>query len=441
MVKIYMEKLSLALLVALVFVSFVGCGEDSKMPRVPKSTIDSVSVTQNHVSVSPTIKVYVENSGSMDGYVKGATDFENAVYSYLSDIQHADLGVRTDSLATKNTLVLNYINSEVLQQRPDVKEFIEALEPADFKIKGGKRGISDMSNIIDTIISHTADNDVSILVSDCIFSPGKKYKDKDNADEYIVAQQIGIKSHIVEKLAESPNFSIIVLRLTSQFRGIYYNKFDDKQLINNERPFFMWLMGDRDYLNNILRKVNLNQIKGGGVKNMFMISKPLTVIPYSISLPQPGNGKYEIARIEKNTITNAKTEGRGVDCRFQIGILVNFSSLLLPDEYLMNPNNYSVSSKAYGIEITKYSGSNSQKGYTHMIKLNLLQPVVSKGSVKISLLNTFPQWIDDYTDESGLDINAPCAMEKTYGLKHLLGGVYDAYASNGQYGSITINIK
>ena len=31
--------------------------------------------------------------------------------------------------------------------------------------------------------------------------------------------------------------------------------------------------------------------------------------------------------------------------------------------------------------------------------------------------------------------------KKTYGLSYLLGGVYDAYAYDGQYGSITINIK
>ena len=71
---------------------------------------------------APTIKVYVENSGSMDGYVKGVTDFENAVYSYLSDLQHADLGQK-DSASHKNRLELNYINSEVLTHKSDVEEF------------------------------------------------------------------------------------------------------------------------------------------------------------------------------------------------------------------------------------------------------------------------------------------------------------------------------
>ena len=69
---------------------------------------------------APLIHVYLENSGSMDGYVKGTTDFENAVYSYLSDLQHADLGERSPESPAKNVLELNYINSQVLQQRPDV---------------------------------------------------------------------------------------------------------------------------------------------------------------------------------------------------------------------------------------------------------------------------------------------------------------------------------
>lgn len=389
---------------------------------------------------APTIKVFVENSGSMDGYVKGATDFENAVYSYLSDLQLADLGVKKDSISSKNSMELYYINSKVLPFAPDVKAFINALEPTVFRQRGGNRGTSDMSEIIDTILAQTEDNDVSVFVSDCIFSPGNQYRVRDNADEYIVAQQIGIKSHIVEKLTENPDFSIVVMRLTSEFNGIYYNKFDERQQINNERPFYMWLMGDRAYLKTILDEVALTQIKGKGVQNLFMISKPVSAMPYNISLPQPGNGKYEIAKSEPNAITNAKTDGKGGNSRFQVGISVDFSNILLPDEYLMNPDNYVVSNKAYGVEITKYSGPN-QGRYTHTIKLNLLQPVLSKGTVKISLKNTLPQWINDYTDESGLDIHSVGAMEKTYGLKYLLGGVYDAYASDGQYGSITINIK
>lgn len=83
----------------------------------------------------------------------------------------------------------------------------------------------------------------------------------------------------------------------------------------------MWLMGDKSFLNT--KKVELNQIKGKGVQNIFMISRPLTAILYNISLPQSGNGKYEIAKSEQYAIKNAKTDGRGGNSRFQVGISVN----------------------------------------------------------------------------------------------------------------------
>ena len=87
----------------------------------------------------------------------------------------------------------------------------------------------------------------------------------------------------------------------------------------------------------------------------------------------------------------------------------------------------------------------SQSSYTHIVKLNLTEPIISKGTVKITLQNNMPAWVEEYTDEIGLDINAEGAMEKTYGLKYLIGGVYDAYASNKEqennHGVITVNIR
>lgn len=96
-----MKQLVLSAICAL---SLAGCGGP---PSSPNKNVGQNIVPQEIKSPSPTIKVYVENSGSMDGYVKGATDFENSVYSFLSDVQHADLGDRLDSMAAKNVLILN----------------------------------------------------------------------------------------------------------------------------------------------------------------------------------------------------------------------------------------------------------------------------------------------------------------------------------------------
>lgn len=428
-----MKNLLISIASGLVMVS---CGGPPAVPGTSTNTAES-KIIEN--LPTPTIKVYVENSGSMDGYVKGATDFENAVYSYLSDIQLAKLGIHSDTVvSSKNILELNYINSQILQQQSDVQAFIKALEPYSFKQKGGNRGASDMADILDKIIEQTTNNDISVFISDCIFSPGKQYKQKDNADEYLVAQQIAIKNHFAEKMNQNPNFAIIAMRLVSQFNGLYYNKFDDKININDNRPFYIWLMGDTKQLKRLIDTVDLSEIKGTGVQNIYMAFHPNEAFPYGI-LPQRGIGKFNPDKSDpKTTITNAKVDNKDGNNRFQLAIGVDYSHMLLPDEYLMNPNNYTISNKAYTIEIVKNLNRNSF--YTHIIKLNLIQPIISKGPIKISLQNVLPSWISTYTDEVGFDINADGAMEKTYGLKYLIGGIYDAYKHH-DYGSITINIK
>ena len=423
---------------------FIGCGGPPSAPSQNVATPSSSNEQVLQDLPAPTFNVYVENSGSMYGYTNSiSNDFKNAVYSYLSDIQLAELGVK-DSESFKNIMNLNYINSKVIKCESDVKDFIQRLGPASFQMQGGNMGTSDISNIIKTILSAMSENDVSILISDCIFSPGRQYGTDDDARKYIVSQRIGIKTDIVEKLNLSKDFSVIVLRLNAQFKGRYYNRLDQWINIDNDRPYYIWLMGNRSYLKKVMDEVNITQIKGSGVQNIYMVSKPIKSLSYGILPPPQSIGKFNLDPINPTT-TTLKTRPKKVGGNkvFQLAVGVDFSKLLLPDEYLMNPNNYSISNKAYSVEIVK--NKDSQSSYTHIVKLNLTEPIISKGTVKITLQNNMPAWVEEYTDEIGLDINAEGAMEKTYGLKYLIGGVYDAYASNKEqennHGVITVNIR
>ena len=420
-------------IISLLLFTTWGCGGP---PAVPQKSGMEIEMDKEEELPAPTIKVYVENSGSMDGYVKGVTDFENAVYGYLSDLQLANLGQK-DSTAFKNQLELNYINSEVLPHKSDIEEFIKKLEPTTFRMRGGNRNTSDMSDILGKILeSMKSPNDVSVFISDCIFSPGKRSRSQDNADEYLVSQQIGIRSHLTEYLMKDSNFAVIVMRLMSQFDGNYYNKFDDKTYINDRRPFYICLLGNKKQLKRILDAVSMDRIKGGGVQNVFMISKPGPPFNYGI-LPQKG---YTIdLKNPKTTIINAEVEKIDGKSLFQLAINMDFSGCLLEDAYLLDPANYSVSDKGYALKINRKNATGSP--YTHVLRLNLERPIISKGSIKITLLKTLPTWINQYPDEEGIDIHAPGAMEKTYGLKNLMEGIYDAYSSDEEYGSITVNIK
>lgn len=198
----------------------VACGGNKKEGKTTDDkqsgdTIQSIDLTEN---AKPILNVYLENSGSMDGYVQGVTEFEQAVYSYLSDVKISDV---TDELN------LFYINSNVIAQGSDIADFIEKLEPASFKAKGGNRKSSDISDVLKTILNETTDSIVSILVSDCIFSPGKGR----DAEQYLVNQQIGIKSSFAEHIKRS-SMAVIIYQLFSQFDGLYYNREDNPIKIN-----------------------------------------------------------------------------------------------------------------------------------------------------------------------------------------------------------------
>lgn len=157
-------KLVATLMLIIVVLSTLGCGPSRRGGNKRDVKRDTATAYISPIEFNPIINVYIENSGSMDGYVKGQTEFEHIVYNYLVDLQQ--IGIAKE-------LNLNYINSEILPQQDDITDFIEKLEPTSFKAKGGNRGSSDIALMIKDILAESNDSVVSIFISDCIFHQDK----------------------------------------------------------------------------------------------------------------------------------------------------------------------------------------------------------------------------------------------------------------------------
>lgn len=377
------------------------------------NSIDSVQKEK------PIINVYIENSGSMDGYVKGVTEFEQAVYSYLSDIKIAGL---TDSLN------LYYINSQVIPQGSDIADFIDKLEPSSFKAKGGNRGSSDLANVIETVLKETKIGQVAILVTDGIFSPGKG---KD-AQEYLIGQQIGIKRIFADYLSYNKNASVLVYQMHSNFKGIYYNNVDSKTLTNQIRPYYIWIIGDLKQLANIKDIITYDKLKMFSAdknSNIFSAMNGIQKVKYSIN---PSIGKFKKAK-ENSNCTIKKLEKDSRTGKVSFAVNVDFSNFLIDESYILDSRNYENSSE-YEIEIKQASKKNC--GYTHVIHFSANR--VYAGTVVIKLKASIPNWIEDSND----DIGKNAIPFKTYGIKYQLNGVYDAFTfSNKYYTEIKININ
>lgn len=401
---------------AFIITALFGCDSKPRRTVTAEATSDSILI-----KIKPAYNIFVENSASMNGYVKGITEFEQSVYNYLTDIKISDL---TDSLR------LNYINSKIIQRGSDIEDFILKLEPSSFAQMGGDISVTDLSDVIKNVLQNTSDSTVSILVSDLIFSPGRGK----NAEEYLVNQQIGIKSKVAEHLKKYPSHSVIVYQLTSKFDGRFFDKNDTPHSYAGKRPFYILIVGNNDNLADLMRKCPASKFKGDGVMNTFAISGKGKALNYAV---QYGSGNFSLDKKNpKNSIIKANKDTKGSGEKLlRFNVNVDFSHLLCDDGYLLDVNQYDISDKDFQLKVENHQ---SEK-YTHTLKLST--GIVKPSTLHIKLKSTLPQWIDDYNDKDGIGINESNS-QKTYGVKYLLSGIYEAFTKDGEvYTDLIVNIN
>jgi hypothetical protein len=411
------ETFFFALLAAALFLS--GCGQSGRRHRdggAAAAPASAAAEASPAAAVKPSVNVYVENSGSMDGYVKGATDFENAVYSYLSDISISGIADKFN---------LYYINSKIIRHDADIGDFIQKLEPSSFRVRGGNRGTSDIANVLGDILGKTQENDIAILVTDGIFSPGKGR----NAAEYLKNQQVGIKVKVADYLKKHSSTAIVVYQLSSRFNGFYYNNVDAKVKLNTLRPFYIWIIGNAKHVLKLRKSVPDSKIKGSGVQNIFTAAAANQAVAYAV---KPSSGKFRLSKEDtKTTIEKLGKDRRTGEVKFSVN--VDFSGLLLDESYLTNAANYENHSR-YELDIQP--NPDKTTSYTHV--LSFTSGRVHKGVALVKLKAQLPGWVQTVND----DVGTTAAAGKTYGIKYQLGGVHDAFTfANSYYTAIKINVK
>ena len=413
--------IKITLLLFLILISLNSCGSDRKneSKRTKNANISSTPITQKAALSKPLINVYIENSASMDGFVNGTTEFEQAVYNYLADIKISGIS---------DALNLYYINSSSIPfaSKPNaevIADFIDKLEPSTFKSRGGDRGRSDIANVLKTILKETSKNEIAILVTDGIFSPGKG---KD-ASQYLVSQQIGIKSAMADYLDSNPNTAVVIYQLYSMFNGTYFNKFDERSSIKEARPYYIWIIGQVNNVAILKKAVPESKFNGSGVKSMFSIVPGNQKIDFAI---KQNSGEFEKSRSNpKSEIINLSKDN--ITGKVSFSINANFTNLLLDDRYLTNPTNYEL--KNYNLTIKKIE---AESKYTHT--MNFTADKVKNGLLTVKLKNTLPDWVTLANDEDGSN----AVSGKTYGIKYQILGIYEAFTRQNQYYTeLKINIK
>ena len=380
------------------------------------------------------VNFFMENSASMNGYMTGVTDFETSVYRLLSELQ---------TLALHDSLNLFFINNTIPLAKKDVNDdgisdYIKLLEPVTFRTAGGSTASTDLKTILRTVLNGDMDksvagvdqNNVSILVSDFIFSPGPKVP----AGVYVKLLSDDIKLQFANKL-QSTDLSVIILHMSSQFDGYYYDMNDKPSLFVGSRPYYIWFIGNSEHIATIIESNILGSFREGYLnKYTLRIHKQESALDYKINYnPRVGQFKLEDSAKE---ISNAIPAGK--DFMFQVE--VDLSGLDLDPSYLLDPSNYSLDKQHYSIKITELNGN---PNYTHALELstNDFKPE----PLTVEIFSRVPRWVVEYStlDDTNTSPTSDLAT-KTFGLYPLIEGVHEAFypvTSKQTIISLTIPIK
>lgn len=93
--------------------------------QTPPAEVIGEEQSTTTIAEHPVVNVYLENSGSMNGYVdNGKTLFQQDVYNYLCDIHISGIA---------SEINLHFINSQIINKGSVIEDFINKLTPNSFK--------------------------------------------------------------------------------------------------------------------------------------------------------------------------------------------------------------------------------------------------------------------------------------------------------------------
>lgn len=361
---------------------------DWQSPPMPDVDNDSIE-----------LKVYVENSGSMDGYMCAGSDLKDAVFDYVSDLKR---------LCTSCSL--NYINSKIIPYDGELSAYIKGLTSASFAKAGGDRSNTNLMQIFEAIVREQSPGTVSVFVSDCILDI------PESALDYLGNCQVAIKNTFNDAIKANPWLGVEIIKLESKFDGYWYCGHNKELLRDVKRPYYIWVIGDQRYLAEFNRKVPVEGIIGG-IKE-YCAYATAQCIPFAIEK------KYYVVN-HTNKIT--------------VNVLVDLRGSLQTEGVLENMARYQCAHPAQVQLLSVNKITDPGNLYSHVIALEIDNPATLKeGSITFSYPR-LASWVSLSDDTTGRDVSDN--LDKTTGLMSLIKGVSEAYKSSTDYGTVAFKLK
>lgn len=345
------------------------------------------------------LKVYVENSGSMDAYMCAGSNLKDAVFDYVSDLKR---------LTTSCSLY--YINSKVIPYNGELKSYIKDLTPQSFAMAGGDRRNTDLRDIFEKIIRANGKQCVSVFVSDCILDI------PENAIDFFGNCQVSIKNTFNEALSANPGLGVEIIKLESKFEGYWYCGHNRELLKDVKRPYYIWVIGDQRYLADFNKKVPVENIIGG-IKEYSAYAAPQK-IPFDIT--------------KSTYVTNHSG-------KINVEVLINLRGSLQSGTMCKNTALYKSANPAQVTVASVNEITDASNRYSHVVTLEIENPETLKLETLTFSYPYLATWVSNSDDTTGANVKNN--LDRTTGLMALIKGVAEAYKNSTTYGSVSFELK
>ena len=318
------------------------------------------------------LKVYLENSGSMDGFMVNGSEFKDAVYDFISEI---------GTCGVIDTTELYFINSQLIPFNKEVDDYVLNMNPTSFKNLGGNRQNSDLADVITKVVSNSDDETVSMLISDFIWDVPVGSLDMNSSK---------IRNAIKNQINAQKDFTVFIMQLKSRFNKVH-------------RPYYIWLFGCRTSLASILKKVQPQNIKHGLKDDNVAVFSP------------EGEVNWQLASKKQSAEVKLSRDGT-----YNFSINVSLDNTLQPNDFILSEDSYEFR-RGERIELKGIVANTENNKYSHNLKLSVNKNFTT-GTYELALkTNGMPEWVKDS------NTNNPNDTAKTAGIQNLIQGVCDAY--------------
>ena len=386
----------------------------------PYGGVDDLSLT-----------VYFERSGSMVPYDQrgGGGQLKKVVNDLIN---HFPAGSKVD---------INIVNDGIYPYQHTVDEFLKDRDIYQSTAGIGDAAFTDFQLIFNKILEAQRPGNVSVLVSDLIYSP----KDTHGVSlEKIFNEE---NSLATRAFARYKGKSVVVQQFMGDYSGKYYPYNGVPFEYNGKRPFYLVIIADGDVMDQLANDKRYSGVLDAPtVRNSYRFNQNTSEVQCRV-LPEwkDNAGRFRVKHGDGIVLT--KCQGDRETGKLCFSMAANLGGLMKDDALLTNVDNYEIKSidgytmTVQPIDASMVTANNKEylDGMTHVMTFtgDLKSP---RDEIRIALRNELPSWVSLSSSTNDTSTGGSFATT-TLGLEQLMGGMFDAMKGGSSYFDVTIQLQ